>query len=250
MADYYPILARAISSLPHNDAQARRDLYVRARTIVAEQLRGRVPQGTTREAMREQAALETAIRRIEGEARSSQSRAQNKPAAAPAPRQEAARADAQQRADKTARSLSKILQAVQSDKTGDAGVRPSHRDAMNGTRALVPNVEPKAPAAAAISTNPKSNPSSELGGAPSSFGSMLFATAYIVAALAFTGVTYVRCIVWLYQGVIGYPILLGAMAVTLGLFIAPPVMFFRKTSALPTIDVLLRYIHSASRRVL
>ena len=51
---------------------------------------------------------------------------------------------------------------------------------------------------------------------------MLFATAYIVAALAFTGVTYIRCIVWLYQGVIGYPILLGVMAVTLGLFIVPP----------------------------
>jgi|GEM_PF-5830004 len=96
----------------------------------------------------------------------------------------------------------------------------------------------------------KPTASGELGGAPSSLGKMLFATAYIVAALAFTGVTYIRCVVWLYQGVIGYPILLAVMAVTLGLFIVPPVMIFRKTSALPTIDVLLRYLHLASRRVL
>ena len=73
----------------------------------------------------------------------------------------------------------------------------------------------------------------ELGGAPGSLGTMLFATAYIVTALAFTGVTYIRCMVWLYQGVIGYPILLAVMAVTLGLFIVPPVMIFRKTSMLP-----------------
>ena len=79
---------------------------------------------------------------------------------------------------------------------------------------------------------------------------MLFATAYIVAALAFAGVTYIRCMVWLYQGVIGYPILLAVMAVTLGLFIAPPLMFFKKTSTLPTVDALMRYIHTASRRVL
>lgn len=247
MADYYPILARAISNLPHDDAQGRRDLYARARTIVAEELRGRAAQGSTREAMREQAALETAIRRVEADARSSQSRTLKKPVAAPAPRQHAAVADAQERADKTARSLSKILQAVQSSATGDAEARPSRRNAMNGTQALVPSAEPKAPA---VSDDRRSNPSAELGGAPSSLGTMLFATAYIVAALAFTGVTYIRCIVWLYEGVIGYAIFLAVMAVTLLLFIAPAVMFFRKTSALPSIDVMLRYIHSASRRVL
>ncbi len=128
-----------------------------------------------------------------------------------------------------------------------AAARPSHRNAMNGTQALVPSAKAKAPA---INGDRKSDASAELGGAPSSLGTLLFATAYIVTALAFTGVTYIRCIVWLYEGVIGYAIFLAVMAITLGLFIVPAVMFFRKTSALPSIDVMLRYIHSASRRVL
>jgi hypothetical protein len=251
MADYYPVLVRAVANLPHNDAQARRDLYARARTVVAEQLRGRTPQSPAREAMREQAELETAIRRIEAEARAGQSQTLKEPAAAPAPRQRAAVAGAQERADNTARSLSKILQAVQPDAIGDGGGQPSHRNAMNRTPALVPGAAPNAAAAApAKSDNRASNPSAELGGAPSSFGTLLFATAYIVAALAFVGVTYIRCMVWLYQGVIGYPIFLGAMAVTLGLFIAPPLLFFKKTSALPSVDALMRYIHTASRRAL
>jgi hypothetical protein len=241
MADYYPILTRAVSGLPHNDALARRDLYARARTIVAEQLRARQPQATTQETMREQAALETAIRRVETESLPRSTQAPRKPVAAP--RQAAAVADAQQRVDNTARSLSKILQAVQPD----AGTQRKGRKSMNGAQALAPAAELPSPAIGAKET---SNPSAELGGAPNSFGTLLFATAYIVAALAFTGVTYIRCMVWLYQGVIGYPILLAIMAFTLALFIAPPLMFFKKTSALPSMDALMRYIHSASRRAL
>jgi hypothetical protein len=243
MADYYPILTRAVSGLTHDDAQARRDLYARARTIVAEQLRGRQPQATTRETMREEAALEMAIRRVEAESQSRPTQAPKKPTAAP--RQ--APADAQQRADDTARSLSKILQAVQPNAASDARPQLARRKSMIGAQASAPTAEPTTPA---ISGKKASNPPMELGGAPNSLGTLLFATAYIVAALAFTGVTYIRCMVWLYQGVIGYPILLAAMTVTLGLFIAPPLIFLRKTSELPSIDALMRYIHSASRRVL
>jgi len=245
MVDFYPILARAVSSLPHNDAEARRNLYARARAIVTEQLRGRALHGAAGEAIREQAALETAIRRVEAESRSGPTAMLRKPVAAPPPRKRGGVADAQERAGNTARSLSKILHAVQSDDTSNDGPQPSRR--QSGTQALVPSAEPKA---LAMSGYRKASAPAELGGAPSSLGTMLFATAYVVAALAFTGVTYIRCIVWLYQDVIGYPILLVVMAATLGLFIVPPVMIFRKTSTLPTIDVLLRYIHSASRRVL
>jgi hypothetical protein len=230
--------------LPHDDAQARQDLYARARTIVAAQLRGGGVRSGASEAAREQAALETAIRKIEAEARPAPMRRRAEPRR---PAQGAAVTPAQERADNTARSLSKILQAVQPDETSKVASPRPRRKSMNVSETLAPAVEPQAPETSETITQ---NALAELGGAPNSLGTMLFATAYIVAALAFTGVTYIRCLVWLYQGVIGYPILLAIMTVTLALFIVPPVMIFRKTSALPTIDVLLRYIRSASRRAL
>ena len=159
------------------------------------------------------------------------------------PRRPAQRVAAdQERADNTARSLSKILQAVQPGEVSDAAAAIAAKS-MNGTQQPAPNAETTTTAVGG-----RDDESKEFGEAPNSLGTLLFATAYIVAALAFTGVTYIRCIVWLYQGVIGYPILLAIMAVTLGLFIVPPVMIFRKTSAPPSMDSLLRYIHSASRR--
>ncbi len=242
MADYYPILAKAVASLAHNDAQARQDLYARARTIVADQLRGRGLRSGAGEAVREQATLETAIRKIEAELQPAKTRIDGEPRR-PARRGGGA---AQERVDNTARSLSKILQAVQPGEASAAAPRPSPRESVNGRQAPAPQVDAKTPPIG----GGREDESKEFGEAPNSLGTLLFATAYIVAALAFTGVTYIRSIVWLYQGVIGYPILLAIMAVTLALFIAPPVMIFRKASALPTIDVLLRYIHSASRRVL
>jgi len=238
MLDYYPTLARAVASLPQNTAQAREDLYARARTIVAEQLRGRGLRRGASEAVSEHAALETAIRKIEAESRPVKARMNG------APRRPGQRVAAdQERANNTARSLSKILQAVQPGEVSDAAPQPSPRKFMNGTQQPAPDAETTTTAIGG-----QDDASKEFGEAPNSLGTLLFATAYIVAALAFTGVTYIRCIVWLYQGVIGYPILLAIMAVTLGLFIVPPVIIFRKTSALPSIDLLMRYIHSASRR--
>ncbi len=64
MADYYPVLARAVSSLPNNTAQARRELYDRARTIVIDQLRQRDPDEMTPETARERAALDCNAWRI------------------------------------------------------------------------------------------------------------------------------------------------------------------------------------------
>ncbi len=250
MADYYPILARAVSSLPHNDTEARRDLYTRARAIIAEQLRGRGQQDAATEATREQAALETAIRKIEAETRPIRTRMTAKPVAPRPPAQSAAVPDAQQRANNTARSLAKILQAVEADETSEADPQLSYRKSMNGTQALMPSGPSGQYKAIATGVDWTTNATRELGGAPGSLGTMLFAIAYIVAALAFTGVTYIHCIVWLYQGVIGYPILLAVMAVTLGLFIVPPVMIFRKRSMLPRPGFLLRFVYSASRRVL
>ena len=44
MADYYPILARAVSRLATNNAQARQEVYEHARTILVAQLRSQDPE--------------------------------------------------------------------------------------------------------------------------------------------------------------------------------------------------------------
>jgi hypothetical protein len=246
MADYYPVLARAVSGLPSNDAQARRDLYARARAIVGEQLR-RDGRDAAVDVLREQAALEAAIGRIEAEARSSQAPMNGKVAV---PRGSGRRtiASPEHRAEKTARSLSKILQAVQSHDGSAESALPPRPISKSVPRSPLPAIEQKEPAAPANQRG--RTPPSGLGGAPNSVGTMLFALTYVVAALAFAGVTYIRCTVWVYQGVIGYPMLLGVMAVTLGLFIGPPVAIFRKTSSLPTMDSVWRFIYARSRGLL
>jgi len=67
MADYYPILARAVSSLAINNADARQEVFDRARAVLAEELGKQNPQKSALEISRERAALETAIRRVEAE---------------------------------------------------------------------------------------------------------------------------------------------------------------------------------------
>lgn len=69
MADYYPVLARAIASLEHNTPEDRRAVYERARTAIVKQLRGYEPQLSESEITRERLALEDAIRRMEAEQR-------------------------------------------------------------------------------------------------------------------------------------------------------------------------------------
>ena len=73
MADYYSILARAISGLVTNNAQARQELYERARTVFIAQLRKQDPQLSALESIRQSIALETAILRVEAESRSEKS---------------------------------------------------------------------------------------------------------------------------------------------------------------------------------
>ncbi|MFG1298099.1 hypothetical protein [Xanthobacter variabilis] len=67
MADYYPLLARAISSLPQNTAEARKAVFDRARTALLRQLRGVDPPLPEGEITRERLGLEEAIRRLEAE---------------------------------------------------------------------------------------------------------------------------------------------------------------------------------------
>lgn len=68
MADYYPLLARAVAGLDINTGENRRALYERARTALVNQLRGVDPPLDESDITRERLALEDAIRRLETEA--------------------------------------------------------------------------------------------------------------------------------------------------------------------------------------
>src|SRR5206468_9925120 len=67
MADYYPLIARAVAGLERNTGDARRALYERARTALVAQLRGVTPALSESDITRERLALEEAIRKVEAE---------------------------------------------------------------------------------------------------------------------------------------------------------------------------------------
>ena len=82
MADYQPLILRAVEGLDKNTSENRRALYERARTALVAQLRGVVPALDESEITRERLALEEAIRKVEAE---SARRAREEPRA-PLPR--------------------------------------------------------------------------------------------------------------------------------------------------------------------
>src|ERR1700741_1654869 len=67
MADYYPLIARAVAGLEKNTGEGRRVLYERARTALVTQLRGVVPALSESDITRERLALEESIRKVEAE---------------------------------------------------------------------------------------------------------------------------------------------------------------------------------------
>src|SRR5436190_12706181 len=69
MADYYPLIARAVAGLdPSATGEQRRALYERARTALIAQLRSVTPPLSESEITRERLTLEEAIRKVEQEA--------------------------------------------------------------------------------------------------------------------------------------------------------------------------------------
>lgn len=68
MADYYPLIARAVAGLDNNTGEARRAVYDRARSALLAQLRGAEPRLPDADITRERLALEAAIRKVETEA--------------------------------------------------------------------------------------------------------------------------------------------------------------------------------------
>src|SRR6266699_6895055 len=67
MADYYPLIARAVAGLDKNTGDARRTLYERARAALVAQLRSVTPALDESDVTRERLALEEAIRKVEAD---------------------------------------------------------------------------------------------------------------------------------------------------------------------------------------
>jgi hypothetical protein len=67
MADFYPVLSRAVGALPANTAEARRSIYERARGALVAQLRSMQPALSEEQILAQAAALDDAARRIEAE---------------------------------------------------------------------------------------------------------------------------------------------------------------------------------------
>src|SRR5271169_1229440 len=88
MADYYPLLAKALAGLPSNSTQnSRQAIYDRARKALIGQLRSMRPPLPEEDIAREDAALDAAITRLENERlapASAQGAAPPAPGAAPA----------------------------------------------------------------------------------------------------------------------------------------------------------------------
>ena len=67
MAEYYPLIARAVGGLEDKSGEKRRALYERARAALVAQLRSADPALDESQITRERLALEEAIRRVEAE---------------------------------------------------------------------------------------------------------------------------------------------------------------------------------------
>jgi len=82
MADYHPLIARAVDGLGTSTGEARRALYERARAALVAQLRTIEPPLSEADITRERLALEDAIRKVEGET-VRKARVEPRPAAPP-----------------------------------------------------------------------------------------------------------------------------------------------------------------------
>ena len=138
MADYYPLIARAIAGLdPAAPGESRRALYERARAALIAQLRSVQPSLSESEITRERLSLEEAVRKVESEA------AQRAREAARAPGGAARPGDALRRAGARAGA-------------GDAG-QPSAAAAAAAPRPR-PAVAPPPPPSAAPAPSPAPQP--------------------------------------------------------------------------------------------
>jgi hypothetical protein len=242
MADYYPVLARAVSRLSENNARTRNELYERARGIVLEELRKRDPEKLAPE----QAALEAAVLRLEAEAAAQQAPAR----AAPAPPQAPARAALAPSSAPPSRPPVNTAAPAKTALRYRFGIFRTRRPGK--PREKLPEKPAPAPARSAqrtASDKRMPDPGEALGGALNSLTVMLYGTAFLVAVIAVTGVVYVRGLIWVAEGVVTYPVLLVVTATVFALLIILPRAMFHSASTWTTFNFLSRLLYSASRRV-
>jgi hypothetical protein len=250
MADYYPVLARAVGKLPNNSALARKEVYASARTIVAAQLRAQEPPTPGRQIVRELAALETAIRKIEMEWRSAEAAA-GEASQDSAPQIDYPAAAAAPQTNPRAGGATKIFTDVQPYETRQRTTAMSvDRPAPGMATIDVPAKMSARPAPApplAINADPQIPPpvNEEFDGMIESIGAMLLGIAFVMGMMAFVGVIYIRGMVLVANEVIGYPTLFAVTAVIVAISIAMPLAIFRKTSIETALGNLLRLAHPA-----
>lgn len=122
MADYYPLLARAVAGLKTSTPETRRAIYERARNALIAQLRGMKPPVPEPDILRESAALDAAVARLEAElARPAEpdpvaNRAEEERKAEEARRAEAARLEETQRKEAARRELARRLEAEETER--------------------------------------------------------------------------------------------------------------------------------------
>jgi hypothetical protein len=223
MADYYSVLARAVARLSINNAQARRDIYERAQTIVIAELHRQDPQRSAPEIMRELAALETAIGRVEAESLSAQTQAPEVPTP---PHPTANRA---------------AIAGAGND------IRVS-RESLTGN-GITARPVPEQSQEIDSNQNRAELATDDMGRMPEWLGAMLVRTTFIVAMLVFIAFIYIRGLVLVSEDVIGYPILIGVITIMLCVFIVLPLAIFRKARIVPAIGFLSRCAHLLSRRL-
>jgi hypothetical protein len=181
MADYYPALARAASSLPDNNAQARQKLYEHARTILVEQLRRQDPQKSAQEIMRQHAALETAICKVEAESLPARAQRPYRP------------------------SRPRLMVVVEHD-GNDIGLQRERltQDQASARLAIAQ------PVTIDTSKKPAKNAALDMGEMPASLGAMLIRAAFIAGMIPLIGVIYIHGLILVSDNVIRYPVLLVA----------------------------------------
>ncbi|GGC91719.1 histidine kinase [Chelatococcus reniformis] len=85
MADFYPLLVRAVGGLPDNNPKTREAVYERARDVLLRQLRALDPPLADEDVAREMVTLEEVIDRIEAEHLAAEQAEPSVPVSAPAP---------------------------------------------------------------------------------------------------------------------------------------------------------------------